>query len=68
MAKRPHMPCDACRFRKFTQDDPYSLLGWFWNWHTKWCPGWKSYLKQLREHGAEPPEHGSLRGVWDEEN
>lgn len=63
--KRPYMPCDSCRFRRFTKDAPDSLLGRFWTWHTKWCPGWKKYVKTLSEMGEEPPAMGSLRGFWD---
>lgn len=63
--KAPSMMCASCRFRKFSEDDPTSLLGWFWVWHTKWCPGWKAYLKARKEHGEGPPELGSLRGLWE---
>jgi len=29
---------------------PDSFLGRFWKWHTRFCPGWKSYLiAQTRE-------------------
>ncbi|WP_147822478.1 hypothetical protein [Salidesulfovibrio onnuriiensis] len=66
MADRPHSPCEVCRFHKFAKNDPYSLLGWFWTWHTKWCPGWKSYVKGRRQAGEGPPEIGSDRGLWDE--
>ncbi len=64
--KRPYYPCENCRFRKFAGDDPLSLLGEFWTWHTKWCPGWKKYLRTLREYGENPPSAGHLRGFWDE--
>ena len=28
-------------------DNPRSLLGRLWKWHTGWCPGWKAYQKEL---------------------
>jgi hypothetical protein len=31
---------------KYDQN-PRSMLGRIWKWHTGWCPGWKSYLKAL---------------------
>lgn len=45
--------CKTCAFRKKYDDDPNSLLGRFWRWHAKWCPGWKAYLRSL------PPEESA---------
>lgn len=39
--------CDQCKFRKTYDNNPRSLLGRIWKWHTGWCPGWKSYVKAL---------------------
>ncbi len=39
--------CETCRLRARYDARPKSLLGRFWKWHTRWCPGWKSYLKSL---------------------
>ena len=39
--------CEKCRLRARFDNDPRSLLGRMWQWHTGWCPGWKSYLKSL---------------------
>jgi hypothetical protein len=27
--------------------NPKSFAGRFWKWHTKFCPGWKQYMKSL---------------------
>ena len=39
--------CEQCRLRRKYDRNPKSLLGRLWKWHTRWCPGWKSYLKSL---------------------
>lgn len=39
--------CESCRFRAQYDNNPASILGRIWRWHVNWCPGWKSYLKQL---------------------
>jgi len=31
------------------EQKPQSLLGRLWRWHTRWCPGWKKYMKSLSE-------------------
>lgn len=67
-SKRKKCPCEICRFRRYAEDDPHSLLGVFWTWHTKWCPGWKRHLNILQEYGESPPSVGSLRGLWDEKD
>ena len=41
--------CENCKLRAKYDDKPKSLLGRFWKWHTKWCPGWNGYLKSLPE-------------------
>jgi len=23
-----------------------------WRWHTKWCPGWKAYQRELGEQAS----------------
>lgn len=39
--------CVDCAFRKKYDDNPKSILGRIWKWHTNWCPGWKKYLESL---------------------
>ncbi len=41
--------CDRCKFRAKYDQNPRSILGRLWRWHTNWCPGWKSYIKNLPE-------------------
>lgn len=36
--------CENCAMRAKYDRVPDSLLGRFWKWHTRFCPGWKSYL------------------------
>lgn len=47
--------CDDCRFRKKAEARPESLLARLWKWHTRWCPGWKSYQKWLTEQARSEP-------------
>lgn len=44
--------CEVCCFRNYAERKPKSLLVHIWRWHTGWCPGWKSYIK---EREAEQP-------------
>ena len=39
--------CATCGMRKRAEANPKSLIARFWRWHTKWCPGWKSYQRAL---------------------
>lgn len=46
--------CEDCPIRRRAEAKPQSLLARLWRWHTTWCPGWKSYQKELhaRETGS----------------
>ena len=44
--------CAECAMRKKADLKPNSLIGRFWRWHTKWCPGWKAYQAWLAEREA----------------
>lgn len=48
--------CETCRMRSHYEKNPRSIRGRLWLWHTKWCPGWKAFMKSLKESadGAEP--------------
>ena len=48
--------CATCGLRTRAEKNPSSLLSRLWRWHTKWCPGWKSYQKELAELGMDPPK------------
>ena len=41
--------CEKCQFRAKYEQNPRSILGRLWKWHTGWCPGWRGYLKSLPE-------------------
>ena len=43
------MACADCKFRAKYDENPKSLLGRFWRFHIKFCPGWKNYLISLSE-------------------
>ena len=33
--------------RKRAEAEPNRLLSRIWRWHTRWCPGWKAYQREL---------------------
>jgi len=39
--------CANCQWRQKAEKNPHTLSARLWLWHTKWCPGWKSYQKEL---------------------
>jgi len=39
--------CETCGLRARSERNPNSIIAKIWRWHTKWCPGWKSYQKYL---------------------
>jgi hypothetical protein len=39
--------CERCAFRRKYDNDPRSLLGRIWRWHTGWWPGWNTYMHSL---------------------
>ena len=41
--------CSNCTLRAKYDEKPKSFAGRFWRWHINWCPGWKGYMKSLRE-------------------
>ena len=45
--------CESCKLRSYAERKPKSLIAKFWRWHTKWCPGWKAYQRQLAEQQEE---------------
>ena len=40
--------CESCAWRKKAEADPRKLSSRLWHWHTRICPGWKSYQKSLK--------------------
>lgn len=49
LRKQP-IPCETCKFRTKYDQNPKSLLGRFWRWHIKFCPGWKAFFGSLTEN------------------
>ncbi len=43
------MSCEKCIFRSRFDRNPKSLLGRFWRWHIRFCPGWKRYYREQPE-------------------
>lgn len=47
------VPCAKCKIRGLYERKPRSILGRLWRWHTRWCPGWKAYMKSLSDQERE---------------
>ncbi len=45
--------CQACPLRARAERKPASFIAKFWRWHTKWCPGWKKYIRELENKGID---------------
>jgi hypothetical protein len=39
--------CETCRWRAYSERHPETFWARLWRWHTKWCPGWKAYQREL---------------------
>ena len=39
--------------RRKYEANPRSLVSRFWHWHTRFCPGWKAFMKSLSEEERE---------------
>ncbi len=49
----PEHNCETCAMKAKYDANPRSLLGRLWKFHTRFCPGWKAYLKSLPEEKRE---------------
>jgi hypothetical protein len=49
MSEKPAVTakCASCAWRMRSEKNPRSFLAMLWRWHTKWCPGWKAYQREL---------------------
>jgi hypothetical protein len=45
--------CEECRWRRYAERKPQTLLAKIWRWHTTWCPGWKAYQRSLSNSDGE---------------
>jgi hypothetical protein len=41
--------CATCSMREKAEQNPKSFVAWLWRFHTKFCPGWKAYQRELAE-------------------
>lgn len=48
--------CETCGMRLRAEKNPKSIMARIWRWHTKWCPGWKAYQRELaaQQDGGPP--------------
>jgi len=46
--------CETCGMRLRAERKPNSIISKIWRWHTKWCPGWKAYQRELAANSGEP--------------
>jgi len=53
MSEKKHS-CETCGFRKKAEARPSSFLAWLWRLHTRICPGWKAYQRDLRRQEQAP--------------
>ena len=44
--------CATCSWRERSEKNPDTWLAKLWRWHTKWCPGWKAYQRELAAEQA----------------
>ncbi|MFC1944292.1 hypothetical protein ACFLX5_02185 [Chloroflexota bacterium] len=48
--------CETCAMRRYAERKPNSIISKIWRWHTKWCPGWKKYQRELAQQQQEPAQ------------
>ena len=51
--EKKKFPCETCAWRASYDQNPKSLKGRLWKWHTYICPGWKAYQRELARQAAE---------------
>jgi hypothetical protein len=45
--------CADCAWRKRSEENPKSFMARIWRWHTKVCPSWKAYQRELARQEQE---------------
>ena len=48
--------CENCAWRRRSEAKPDTLLAKIWRWHTRWCPGWKAYQRELAGREDSPDQ------------
>ena len=46
-------PCEDCQLRKQAEQNPNTWKARLWRWHTKICPGWRSYQRFLAKQQSQ---------------
>jgi len=49
METKPQHRCETCSMRLYAEQHPKTWKARLWRWHTKICPGWKSYQRSLAQ-------------------
>ena len=44
--------CETCGWRAYAERKPRTIGAWIWRMHTKICPGWKKYQRELAAAGS----------------
>lgn len=52
--------CAECKVGLYAQRKPDTVIGKLWRWHTKWCPFWKAYQREL---ATEEQQSGSSQAL-----
>lgn len=52
MEEKKTYKCETCGWRRYSENNPEKFWARVWRWHTKWCPGWKAYMKATGEAGG----------------
>ena len=48
--------CATCKWREKSEKNPKSFMARLWRFHTRFCPGWKAYQKELAQQQPQPPQ------------
>ncbi|WP_162909500.1 hypothetical protein [Aggregatilinea lenta] len=49
MSETKQHPCETCKLRASAEENPKTWKARLWRFHTKFCPGWKSYQRSLAQ-------------------
>ena len=48
--------CERCQWRQRAAAKPDAFLSRLWRWHTRWCPMWKRYQRELATAAPVAPD------------
>ena len=46
--------CATCPMREKAERNPRTFLAMLWRFHTRFCPGWKAYQRELAREKGQP--------------